>query len=135
MKTFSLENRPSNTTTFRKKALAHAVFITEPFIAQTQEGPIEYSPATCENWEGGYWLVYPDDGSKPYGWSPKFCRENMVAVTIGDVKPSLLDRIKCALGWHKWSWKLFAEDDVDRKHARLDCPPDTRCSSCKQRHG
>lgn len=61
---------------FQKKSTAEAVFISEPFKVETQEGVLEISPETVDGWEDGYWPVYPDDGSKPYTWAPAFKAKN-----------------------------------------------------------
>lgn len=75
-KLFTLANKPESMVRYRKKSTAEAVFITEPFRVDTQEGEMLISPGTVTDWEGGYWLVYPDDGSKPYSWSPSFKESN-----------------------------------------------------------
>ena len=60
----------------RKKSFIEVVFITEPFIVETQEGSIDVNPETVDDWENGYYVAFPDDGSKPYPISAKFIREN-----------------------------------------------------------
>lgn len=80
MQIFTLENKPEGMARFRKKSTAEALFITEPFKVETQEGVVEISPETVDGWDGGYWLVYPDDGSKPYTWAPLFKERNMEVV-------------------------------------------------------
>lgn len=75
MRHYSLANKPE-TRPYRKRATVELAFITEPFTVETQEGVLTVSPETVDNWEGGYYLAYPSDGSKPYCISPKFVREN-----------------------------------------------------------
>jgi hypothetical protein len=38
------------------------------------------SPETTDDWEDGYYLVYPSDESPPYSISPSFMRNNYVEV-------------------------------------------------------
>ena len=38
------------------------------------------SPSMTDDWEGGYYLVYTSDGSKPYSISPSFMRNNYTEV-------------------------------------------------------
>ena len=80
MKHFSLENKPSDLVPYRRKSISYIKFIDEPFIVETQEGLVEISPDTVDDWDGGYYLVYPEDGSKPYTNSPKYVRDNLEAV-------------------------------------------------------
>ena len=80
MKTFSLTHRPDALTPHRKKTLVRLAFIDEPFTVETQEGPMKIGPDTVDDWDGGYYIAYPDDGSKPYSISPSFVRENYVEV-------------------------------------------------------
>jgi hypothetical protein len=79
MKIYDLENKPE-TKTYKKKATVDLAFIEEPFMIETQEGRMVISPDTVDDWEGGYYAAYPDDGSKPYSISPKFVRDNYVPV-------------------------------------------------------
>ena len=76
MQTYTLGNRPEDLTEMRKTATIHVVFSTEPFIVETQEGPMTISPETVDDWDGGYFITYPSDGSKPYSISPGFVRDN-----------------------------------------------------------
>lgn len=78
MKTYTLENKPDGLETYRKSSTVNMVFMTEPFVVETQEGTITISPSTVDDWDGGYYLVYPDDGSKPYSMSPSFAKKNYV---------------------------------------------------------
>lgn len=78
MKTFTLDNRPDNLQTHRKKTTVDLAFIKEPFCVETHEGPMRIGPETVDDWEGGYYVSYPDDGSKPYSISPSFVRNNYV---------------------------------------------------------
>ena len=84
MERYTLENQPEGLVTMRKKTKVRAVFIREPFQVETQEGLMNISPETVDDWEGGYYVVYPDDGSKPYTWSPKFAKENYERVEERD---------------------------------------------------
>ena len=76
MTTFSLKNKPDGLTTMRKKTTINAAFIKQPFVVHTQEGVMEIGPETVDDWDGGYWVVYPDDGSKPYAIAPRFMADN-----------------------------------------------------------
>lgn len=78
MQTWSLDNKPLNLQTYRKKSTVDLVFITGPFNVETQEGQMTISPETVDDWDGGYYLAYPSDGSKPYAISPAFVRDNYV---------------------------------------------------------
>ena len=80
MKVFTLENKPYNLVGHRKKTVVFLAFIEEPFEVQTQEGPMVIGPDTVDDWEDGYYIAYPEDGSKPYAISPSFVRNNYVAV-------------------------------------------------------
>ena len=62
----------------RKKTTVMLSYQHDPFVVETQEGDMTISPETVDDWDNGYWLAYPDDGSKPYAISPKFVRENYV---------------------------------------------------------
>ncbi|MGD1973901.1 MAG: hypothetical protein PVH37_11705 [Desulfobacterales bacterium] len=42
----------------------------------TQEGELTISPETVDDWDNGYYIAYPDDGSKPYVISPAYVRQN-----------------------------------------------------------
>lgn len=79
MKCFTLRNKP-DTRTARKKTTVDLAFISEPFEVDTQEGIMLISPETVNEWENGYFVAYPDDGSKPYSISPSFVRGNYVPV-------------------------------------------------------
>ena len=79
MKTFSLENRPQ-TRSYRKKTPVELAHINEPFAVDTQEGEMVISPETVDDWDDGYYIAYPDDGSKPYAISPAYVRQNYEAV-------------------------------------------------------
>lgn len=79
MKTFDLSNKP-NTVPHRKKTTVELAFIEEPFSVVTQEGTITISPETVDDWDNGYYIAYPSDGSKPYSISPKFVRDNYIEV-------------------------------------------------------
>ena len=80
MITFTLENKPDNLVAHRKKTTVLLAFIEEPFEVETQEGAMVIGPETVDDWEDGYYVAYPDDGSKPYSISPSFVRNNYVPV-------------------------------------------------------
>lgn len=79
-KLFTLKEKPDNLASHRKKTTVALSFQTEPFRVDTQEGVILISPDTVDDWDNGYYLAYPDDGSKPYSISPSFVRNNYVEV-------------------------------------------------------
>ena len=78
MRIYSQEDKPANMTEYRKRSTIFAYFSKEPFMVDTQEGPMHISPETCDDWDGGYYLAYPSDGSKPYAISPSFMKMNYV---------------------------------------------------------
>lgn len=81
MQQFSLENRPdAKFMEMRKTATIHVAHITDPFVVETREGEMEISPEQCDDWDNGYWIAYPADGSKPYAISPEFMGKNYVNV-------------------------------------------------------
>ena len=79
MKAFDLNNKPE-TQLYRKKSAVELAYIEEPFKVDTQEGEMVISPETVDDWEDGYYIAYPDDGSKPYAISPDYVRKNYEAV-------------------------------------------------------
>lgn len=79
MQTFSLENKPNDLEPHVKAGLTHLKFVNEPFIVETQEGPMVISPDTVDGWDEGYYIAYPADGSKPYSIAPAYVRQNYVA--------------------------------------------------------
>lgn len=76
MRTFSLIDVPGNLTTHRKKTTVQLAFVGEPFDVETQEGLMRISPDTVDDWDDGYFVAYPDDGSKPYAIAPAFVAGN-----------------------------------------------------------
>jgi hypothetical protein len=74
--TYTLDHRPKYFNAVRKKTTVDISFITVPFTVVTQEGPLLISPETVDDWEGGYYVAYPSDGSKPYPISRSFIRAN-----------------------------------------------------------
>jgi hypothetical protein len=76
MRRFTLENRPPDLLDHLKTAIVSLLFMAEPFEVETQEGVQLISPETVDKWEGGYFLAYPGDGSKPYAIAPSYVREN-----------------------------------------------------------
>ena len=79
MHTFTLENKPV-CLSYRKKTTVDLMFTSEPFTVLSQEGPIVISPDTVDDWDGGYFVAYPNDGSKPYAIAPSYVRNNYVPV-------------------------------------------------------
>lgn len=75
---FTLENKPADMPRFRKSSTVQLLFVAEPFEVETQEGPIAISPETVDDWDEGYFVAYPDDGSKPYAIAPSYVRANYV---------------------------------------------------------
>lgn len=82
MKTFSLTNPPVDLKPHHKKSVVRLCFISEPFTVDTQEGPMVISPETVDDWDGGYFIAYPEDGSKPYSIAPAYVRNNYVEVSL-----------------------------------------------------
>lgn len=78
MENFSLENRPLDLGIYRKKSTVRAAFIAESFTVETQEGKMTISPETVDDWDGGYYVMYPSDGSKPYACAPSFFKTNYI---------------------------------------------------------
>jgi len=72
---FTLSNRPP-CALYRKLTTVELGFVNEPFIVDTQEGFMTISPSTVDDWEDGYYIAYPSDGSKPYSIAPKYVRDN-----------------------------------------------------------
>lgn len=75
MEKFDLENKPQ-TRPYRKKSTVELVRMNDPFKIDTQEGEMVISPETVDDWDDGYYIAYPDDGSKPYAISPSYVRQN-----------------------------------------------------------
>jgi hypothetical protein len=75
MMRFNLDNKPE-TERYQKFGEVDLAFIDSPFEVETQEGILTISPETVDDWENGYYLAYPDDGTKPYAISPSFMRNN-----------------------------------------------------------
>jgi len=78
--TFSLTNKPAGLREYRKSGTVLLAFVQEPFVVFTQEGEMSISPETVDDWDGGYYVAYPSDGSKPYSISPAFVRKNYTPV-------------------------------------------------------
>ena len=72
---FDLSNRPA-TRHYRRKTTVQLAFVSEPFTVDTQEGVMTISPQTVDDWEGGYYIAYPTDGSKPFSIAPRYVRDN-----------------------------------------------------------
>ena len=75
MKRFNIGNKP-RTESYRKVEKVNLAFIDSPFEVETHEGLITISPETVDDWENGYYLAYPEDGSKPFAISPKYVKSN-----------------------------------------------------------
>ena len=75
MKRFDLDNKPQ-TRLYRKKSTVELAYIDEPFEVDTQEGELTISPETVDDWDKGYYIAYPKDGSKPYAISPAYVQQN-----------------------------------------------------------
>lgn len=73
---YSLDNRPDNLVEMRKTGTTSIAHVRDPFFVDTQEGVTEVHPGTVDDWDGGYYVAYPADGSKPYSIAPSFVRKN-----------------------------------------------------------
>lgn len=78
MKLFNLKAKPSDLSPHRKKTIVNLSFQSEPFQVDTQEGVLTISPETVDDWDGGYYVAYPTDGSKPYAIAPAYVRDNYI---------------------------------------------------------
>lgn len=76
MHKFTLENKPKHIPFYQKKTKVQLLLVHKPFAVETQEGDMIISPETTDDWGNGYYVAYPDDGSKPYSISPSFVCEN-----------------------------------------------------------
>lgn len=92
MQRFSLENKPE-TAPYRKTGLTELAFSSEPFVVETQEGDMVISPETTDDWDGGYYVAFPADGSKPYSIAPSFVRDNYEQVSSWQL------RIRSCIAW------------------------------------
>lgn len=89
MNTYSLTNKPQGPAfSLKKKTFIRAVFLREPFSVETQEGTLLISPETCKDWDEGYWLAYPSDGSEPYAISPGYMSDNYITDTKYPSEPN-----------------------------------------------
>jgi len=75
MQHFDLTNKPE-TKPYMKARTTDLAFVASPFTLETQEGVMTISPETTDDWDGGYYIAYQSDGSKPYAIAPKYVREN-----------------------------------------------------------
>jgi peptidoglycan hydrolase-like protein with peptidoglycan-binding domain len=73
---YSLASKPPDLPWFRKKTRVQLLFVSEPFEIETQEGLMRIHPDTVDDWDDGYYIAFPDDGSKPYGIAPAYVRAN-----------------------------------------------------------
>lgn len=62
MRTYSLTERPENL----EGETDQMAFLTEPFIVEADVGTLLIAPHAVPDWHGGYWIVYPRDGGKPF---------------------------------------------------------------------
>jgi len=77
MPIFSLDARPEDEgVECRKLTTITVYFLDQPFVVETAEGSLTVSPETVDDWEDGYFVVYPADGSKPYAMSKRFLKAN-----------------------------------------------------------
>ncbi len=77
---YSRANRPPDLPWFRKKTPVQLLFVSEPFEIETQEGVMRIGPDTVDDWDGGYYIAFPDDGSKPYGIAPGYVHAHYEAL-------------------------------------------------------
>lgn len=77
---FTLSNKPTAIPVYRKSGTVQLLYVTEPFEVETQEGVFKIGPDTVDDWDGGYYVAYPGDGTKPYSIAPAYVRENYVVV-------------------------------------------------------
>lgn len=90
MKKFDIENKP-RTELYRKKTTVELAFINEPFEVDTQEGEMVISPETVDDWDNGYYIAYPDDGSKPsFGYGARIVKTGQSAclTTLSATEPN-----------------------------------------------
>ena len=73
---YSLASKPANLCWFRKTTRVQLMQVTEPFEVDTQEGVLLIAPDTVDDWDDGYFVAYPDDGTKPYAIAPAYVRAN-----------------------------------------------------------
>lgn len=80
MDRFTLSNPPADLLGYRKSSMTYMCFIAAPFEVDSQEGVMLIAPTTVDDWENGYYVAYPADGSKPYAIAPAYVRANYVPV-------------------------------------------------------
>jgi hypothetical protein len=73
-----LDERPDSLPQFRKTGTVSLQWLAEPFVVDTEEGEIAIDQST-DGWDGGYWVSWPSDGTKPYAISPAFVAANYEA--------------------------------------------------------
>lgn len=73
---YSLASKPAGLPWFRKTTRVQLLQVTEPFEVETQEGVLLIAPDTVDDWDDGYFVAYPDDGTKPYAIAPAYVRAN-----------------------------------------------------------
>ena len=76
MQVFTLENKPANMDSYRKTSTVQLHWVDEPFVVEMREGWKKVTPDTVADWDGGYYVAYPDDGSKAYPVSKAFADGN-----------------------------------------------------------
>lgn len=81
------DNRPDLDTLpeFRKVATQRLQWIDEPTTIQTMEGELTIGP-DLDEWEDGYWVCWPTDGTDPYPIAPSFVRTNMERIQPGEAQ-------------------------------------------------
>jgi peptidoglycan hydrolase-like protein with peptidoglycan-binding domain len=73
---YSLTSKPADLSWFRKTTRVQMTKVSEPFEVETQEGVLLIAPDTVDGWDDGYFVAYPDDGTKPYAIAPAYVRVN-----------------------------------------------------------
>ena len=92
MPIFSLDARPEDEGVECRKLTTITVYwLDQPFVVETGEGSLTVSPGTVDDWEDGYFVVYPADGSKPYAMSKRFLKANYEPVLYEPVLPTADD--------------------------------------------
>lgn len=77
------EDRPDKNelTKFHVLTPRFLQWITQPCTVGTLEGKSYEIGPHLEEWEDGYWISWPDDGSAPYPISARYVRDNMKPVS------------------------------------------------------
>ena len=69
-------NKPTDLDRYTKTATIELQWMDEPFTVRTLEGTTHDVGPETEEWEEGYWIAWPDDGTDPYPIAPSFVRGN-----------------------------------------------------------